>query len=97
LRLGEVVAVAIPSVEQEAAGDLVRAREDCRADLDDAAPAVELLLRQGIVYYGRKAWTGNTNCGYEPTGSKWQGCNWPMTPPSMPCWPPWTAGNVSMR
>jgi len=33
LHLGEVVAVAIPSVEQEAARDLVRAREDCRGDL----------------------------------------------------------------
>ena len=30
LRLGEVTAVAVPSVEQEAARDLVRAREDCR-------------------------------------------------------------------
>ena len=30
LRLDEVTSVAIPSVEQEAARDLVRAREDCR-------------------------------------------------------------------
>ena len=33
LRLGEVTAVAVPTVEQEAARDLVRAREDCRGDL----------------------------------------------------------------
>jgi transposase len=33
LHLGEIVAVAIPTVEQEAARDLVRAREDCRGDL----------------------------------------------------------------
>jgi transposase len=32
LHLGEIVAVAIPSIEQEAARDLVRAREDCRGD-----------------------------------------------------------------
>jgi transposase len=29
LHLGEIVAVTIPSIEQEAARDLVRAREDC--------------------------------------------------------------------
>jgi len=33
LHLGQIVDVAIPSVEQEAARDLVRAREDCRGDL----------------------------------------------------------------
>ena len=33
LRLEEITAVAIPSVDQEAARDLVRAREDCRGDL----------------------------------------------------------------
>jgi len=31
LHLGEIVEVAIPSVEQKAARDLVRAREDVRA------------------------------------------------------------------
>jgi transposase len=30
LHLGEIVAVRVPSVEQEAARDLVRARDDCR-------------------------------------------------------------------
>jgi len=33
LRLGEVTPVAVPTVDQEAARDLVRAREDCRGDL----------------------------------------------------------------
>ena len=33
LHLGEIVAVAVPSVEQEAARDLVRARESARRDL----------------------------------------------------------------
>ena len=33
LQLGQIVAVVVPSVKQEAARDLVRAREDCRADL----------------------------------------------------------------
>jgi transposase len=59
LHLGEVVAVAVPGVEQEAARDLVRAREDVRGDLMSARHRVsKLLLRQGIVYYQGKAWTG---------------------------------------
>ena len=33
LRLDEITSVSIPSVDQEAARDLVRAREDCRGDL----------------------------------------------------------------
>ena len=59
LHLGQIVEVTIPSVEQEAARDLVRAREDCRGDLMSARHRVsKLLLRQGIVYYGGQAWTG---------------------------------------
>ena len=59
LHLGQIVEVTIPSAEQEAARDLVRAREDCRGDLMTARHRVsKLLLRQGIVYYGGKAWTG---------------------------------------
>jgi transposase len=59
LHLGEVVSVAIPSVAQEAARDLVRARDDCRGDLMSARHRLsKLLLRQGIVYYGGEAWNG---------------------------------------
>src|SRR5277367_5055304 len=59
LHLGQIVEVAIPSVDQEAARDLVRAREDCRGDLMSARHRVsKLLLRQGIVYSGGKTWTG---------------------------------------
>jgi transposase len=58
LHLGEITAVTVPSVEQEAARDLVRAREDCRGDLMTARHRLsKLLLRQGIVYYAGKAWT----------------------------------------
>ena len=58
LKLGEIVAVNVPSVEQEAARDLVRAREDARADLMRARHRVsKMLLRQGIVYSGGDAWT----------------------------------------
>jgi len=59
LHLGEITPVTVPSVEQEAARDLARAREDVRGDLMSARHRVsKLLLRQGIVYSGGKAWTG---------------------------------------
>ena len=59
LRLDEITAVAIPSVDQEAARDLVRAREDCRGDLMRARHRLsKLLLRHGIVYCDGDAWTG---------------------------------------
>lgn len=60
LHLGEIVAVRVPSVEQEAARDLVRAREDVRGDLMSARHRLsKLLLRHGIVYYGGKPWSAN--------------------------------------
>ena len=59
LRLDEITPVVVPSVEQESARDLVRAREDCRGDLMRARHRLsKLLLRNGIVYYGGNAWTG---------------------------------------
>ena len=59
LRLGEVVAVTVPTESQEAARDLVRAREDARGDLMRTRTELsKLLLRQGIVYSGGTAWTG---------------------------------------
>lgn len=58
LRLDEVTSVSIPSVNQEACRDLVRAREDCRGDLMRARHRLsKLLLRHGIVYHGGGAWT----------------------------------------
>jgi transposase len=59
LRLDEFTAVAVPTPDQEHARDLVRAREDARADLMRARHRLsKLLLRQGIVYSGGRAWTG---------------------------------------
>src|SRR4051794_923053 len=59
LKLDEFAEVTVPSVEQEAARDLVRAREDVRGDLMRARHRLsKLLLRQGIVYTGGKPWTG---------------------------------------
>jgi transposase len=51
LRLDEITPVTVPSVEQESARDLVRAREDCRGDLMRARHRLsKLLLRHGQVY-----------------------------------------------
>ena len=59
LRLDEYTAVSVPTVGQENARDLVRAREDARGDLMRARHRLsKLLLRQGIVYCGGQAWTG---------------------------------------
>ena len=54
LRMDQVVEVRVPSIGQEAARDLVRAREDmrCRHRLS------KLLLRHGIVYSGGHTWNG---------------------------------------
>ncbi len=58
LRLDEVTAVAVPTLQQEAARDLVRAREDARGDLMRARHRLsKLLLRHGLVYSGGKAWS----------------------------------------
>ncbi len=59
LQVGQITAVRVPSVTEEAARDLVRAREDVRGDLLRARHRVsKLLLRHGHVYYGGRAWTG---------------------------------------
>jgi transposase len=57
LRLGELVAVRVPEPHEEAARDLVRAREDARGDLMRARHRLsKLLLRHELVYEG-SAWT----------------------------------------
>ena len=59
LRPDEITPVAVPTVDQEAARDLVQAREDCRGDLMRARHRLsKLLLRHGIVYEGGAAWIG---------------------------------------
>ena len=57
LRLGEISPVRVPAPEEEAARDLVRAREDARGDLMRARQRLsKLLLRHGAVYHAT-AWT----------------------------------------
>jgi transposase len=58
LRAGELTPVRIPDPADEAARDLVRAREDARGDLMRARHRLsKLLLRHGLVFE-RRAWTG---------------------------------------
>ena len=55
---GWITAVTVPAPEIEAVRDLVRAREDARADLMRVRHRLsKLLLRQGIVYSGGTPWT----------------------------------------
>jgi transposase len=57
LRLGELTAVRVPSELEEQTRDLVRAREDARADLTRARHRLsKLLLRHGLLWE-RSAWT----------------------------------------
>jgi transposase len=59
LQVGQITSVRVPTVAQEAARDLVRAREDVRGDLMRTRHRVsKLLLRHGQVYSGGKTWTG---------------------------------------
>ena len=89
LRLDEVTPVAIPTVDQEAARDLVRAREDAAGDLMRARHRLsKLLLRHGIVYYGGAAWTGKHDSGcvsnaLDSSTSRRPG--WRSTPTTKPC------------
>ena len=58
LRNDDITSVRVPTVSQESARDLVRAREDVRGDLMRARHRVsKLLLRHGHVYYGGQAWS----------------------------------------
>lgn len=58
LRSGDLTPVYIPSVEDDAIRDLVRAREDALKDLKAAKVRLKaFLLRQDIRYEGRANWT----------------------------------------
>lgn len=58
LAVGNIVEVWCPTPGQEAARDLARARADAREDLTAARNRLsKMLLRKGLVYPGRTAWT----------------------------------------
>jgi transposase len=57
LRLGELVPVRVPEPHEEAARDLVRAREDARGDLMRARHRLSKLLLRHELVYEASAWT----------------------------------------
>jgi transposase len=58
-RSGELTEIRVPTGEEEAARDLVRAREDALADRLRARHRLsKFLLRQGRLYDGKRAWSG---------------------------------------
>ena len=58
LRSGDLTAVYVPSVEDEAIRDLCRARDAARVTLKDAKLRLKaFLLRLGLHYVGRADWT----------------------------------------
>ena len=57
-RAGELTAVRVPDVADEAVRDLVRAREDAVRECRNARHRLKaLLLRNGITYAGKTSWT----------------------------------------
>lgn len=57
-RAGELTTITVPSVEQEAVRDLVRARDDVRKDLTAARHRLgKFLIRHGRVFHGGANWT----------------------------------------
>jgi transposase len=57
-RAGELTYVHVPTVEDEAMRDLIRAREDAkRAETRARQQLSGMLLRHGLAYAGRSAWT----------------------------------------
>ena len=58
LRMDEVTAVRVPSIVEDAARGVVRAREDARIELMASRHRLsKLLLRHGHIYSGGRAWT----------------------------------------
>jgi transposase len=58
LRMGEISAVRVPSIEQETARDLVRAHQDARSELMAARHRLsKLMLRHGLLYDGANTWS----------------------------------------
>ena len=57
-RAGELTEISVPTMEQEAARDLVRTREDSLSDqLRAKHRLTKFLLRQGLVYSETKSWS----------------------------------------
>lgn len=98
LQMDQIVPVRVPDLEQEAARDLVRAREDVRGDLMRSRHRLsKLLLRQGIIYSGGRPWTGATSTGSAGSSSRSWGCRPRSTRRSRRCCSPRVGGTAWTR
>jgi transposase len=98
LRNDDLTPVRVPSVTQEAARDLVRAREDVRGDLMRARHRVtKLQLRQGELYCGGAAWTGKHLAWLTGSSSPCPALRPRSTPTSRPSSSRWPAATGSTK
>ena len=89
LRLDDIVAVRVPTVAQEAARDLVRAREDARGDLRRVRHRIStLLLRHGPATSAVRPGPASTSSGCAASASPGRSGPAPRPPPT-PIWRPW--------
>lgn len=72
-RAGELTEVRVPSLEQEAARDLVRTREDILSDQIRARHRLgKFLLRQGLSYDGTRTWSTRYKAWLQGLSFPWQ-------------------------
>lgn len=72
-RAGELTEVSVPTMEEEAARDLVRTREDSLSDqLRAKHRLAKFLLRQGLVYGGTKSWGEKYKVWLQGLSFKWE-------------------------
>lgn len=94
---GQIVAVTVPSADQEAARDPVRARADCRGDLMSARHRVSKLpLGQGIIYSGGRTRTGEHEAWLRAQRFEAAPLRLAYAPPWTRCRPPLIAATASI-
>jgi transposase len=98
LRLGQITSVRVPDEAEEAARDLVRARDDVRGELMRARHRTsKLLLRQGVVYSGGVPGRMRITPGCVSNASRSAACRAPTTRPMRRCCWPRRAATTSTR
>jgi hypothetical protein len=93
-RAGELVAIRVPSVAEEAVRDLCRARADMLSDRSRARLRLGgFLLRHGCIWWGGSTWTFALSGGCWPSASTTPPCRRPTPTTARRCrptMPPWT-------
>jgi transposase len=99
LHIGEIGGIRVPTVMEEDARDLVRARDQARSDLMRARNRLsKLLLRHGIVYCGGSTWNGvHERWTPSQVGPNGWTCPAPEPHSTRPSTPSWTVLAVTAR